>query len=903
MNIRLMLTAAIATVAASIALHPLIASSTWFWEGVGAVIVVAGVASLTRLRTLPVVVCLLATAIGLLLYVNMVFAGQHSLGGVLPTQASLAALAHLNTVGWTEAARFAPPVPGLRGVTFLAVAGIGLAALFTDLLAVRLRKAAAAGLPLLALFSATVASKASAPTIDEAAIFCAGVAGYLALLVADGRERIQLWGRLVSARQGAWPRPAAGLRTAQRPGAGQDLGPDQGRDRGPGQGQQVPVADTRALAAAGRRVGMAAVAAALVVPLLIPGLHVRDLFGGGSGGNGLGAGSLVTLPDPVDQMDQQLNRPSQQTIMTYHSDNTDPPYLRIYALDLPPTAVSWGLFLQQVTSLGSDGQMPGAPGLQTAQSRLTRTRVTVAHGVTGTVFSGSHTENFLPMPYPTIKVTGEGGGWAVDPETLMVWSGNSIGGLKYTVTSKDVEPTAPELRASPAPPASISAAELPVPSTFDSLGALARKITSGAVTNYDKAVELQQWFTAPGNFTYSLDASEPNSPAGLKEFLLNTKRGFCQQFAFAFAVLARLLGIPARVAVGYTAGTSLGKGNWRVTTSDAHAWPELYFQGAGWLPWEPTPAGTGVGQGTANPPSYTVPVGGPSGNGGTTGQPNAASTGPQAGQARGNGVSQQKRFVPNEGSGGLSLTRHNHRQWLWWLLVPGALLLIVLLLPLCTRLLTRMWRTLIITRGPAPGRSRGRGRTGAGRSGPRPSGAGTGPSGAGTGPSGAGTGPSGAGTGRGPTGPWAADAARARVHAAWLEVHDDLQDFGVGCPANESPRALVHRVTTELQLPRAPLDALGRLALAEERASYAASPSDLPALRADVTAVRRAFAASVSLRTRWRARIFPASKLSALRQSSQHALDVFGWIEVATSWLADHLWRSRRTQGDTTGAP
>ncbi len=355
MNLRLTLTAAIATIAASIALHPLIASSAWFWEGVGAVIVVAGVASLTRLRTLPAAVCLLATALGLLLYLNLVFSWNHSFGGVVPTQASLAGLLRLNSVGWSESARFAPPVPGLRGVTFLAVAGIGLAALFTDLLAVRLRKAAVAGLPLLALFSATVASKASAPAIDEAAIFCAGVAGYLALLVTDGRERIQLWGRLVSVRYAGWPRPAQAQPPPRQAVRRSGQGPGWGPSRGPGQrsqSQEAPLPDTHALAAAGRRVGMAAVAAALVVPLLIPGLHVRDLFGHGPGAGGQGDGSLVSLPNPLVQLDQQLHRTSARTILTYHSDNKDPPYLRIYALDLPPTAVSWGLFLQQVTSLG-----------------------------------------------------------------------------------------------------------------------------------------------------------------------------------------------------------------------------------------------------------------------------------------------------------------------------------------------------------------------------------------------------------------------------------------------------------------------------------------------------------------------------------------------------------------------
>ena len=86
MSLRLTATAAVATIAASIGLHPLIASSTWFWEGVGAVIVVAGVAALTRIRALPAIICLPVTAFGLLLYVNLVFSRQHSFGGVLPTQ-------------------------------------------------------------------------------------------------------------------------------------------------------------------------------------------------------------------------------------------------------------------------------------------------------------------------------------------------------------------------------------------------------------------------------------------------------------------------------------------------------------------------------------------------------------------------------------------------------------------------------------------------------------------------------------------------------------------------------------------------------------------------------------------------------------------------------------------------
>src|SRR5262249_15182489 len=89
-------------------------------------------------------------------------------------------------------------------------------------------------------------------------------------------------------------------------------------------------------------------------------------------------------------------------------------------------------------------------------------------------------------------------------------------------------------------------------------------------------------------------------------FLFHSKTGYCEQFASSMALLARLLGIPARVGMGYTAGTQRSDGSWVVSTKDAHAWPELYFSGVGWLRFEPTPAG-GVGQGSATVPAYTTP--------------------------------------------------------------------------------------------------------------------------------------------------------------------------------------------------------------------------------------------------------------------------------------------------------
>jgi hypothetical protein len=118
---------------------------------------------------------------------------------------------------------------------------------------------------------------------------------------------------------------------------------------------------------------------------------------------------------------------------------------------------------------------------------------------------------------------------------------------------------------------------------------LTHQITATATTRYEAALDIQNYLTS-SRFTYDTNIPVDRSSNALANFLLHSRRGFCQQFATAMAVMARLSGIPSRVAVGFTPGTHLpGSTTWTVTTHDAHAWPELWFEGYGWLPFEPTP--------------------------------------------------------------------------------------------------------------------------------------------------------------------------------------------------------------------------------------------------------------------------------------------------------------------------
>jgi hypothetical protein len=116
----------------------------------------------------------------------------------------------------------------------------------------------------------------------------------------------------------------------------------------------------------------------------------------------------------------------------------------------------------------------------------------------------------------------------------------------------------------------------------------ARRITASATTPYGATLALERWFRSTGGFTYDEEPPRSQGLPPLADFVLRTKRGYCQHFAGAMTLMLRFLGIPSRVAVGFTSG-SRRDGVWTVTDHQAHAWVEAWFDGWGWLPFDPTP--------------------------------------------------------------------------------------------------------------------------------------------------------------------------------------------------------------------------------------------------------------------------------------------------------------------------
>jgi transglutaminase-like putative cysteine protease len=126
----------------------------------------------------------------------------------------------------------------------------------------------------------------------------------------------------------------------------------------------------------------------------------------------------------------------------------------------------------------------------------------------------------------------------------------------------------------------------------------ALSVAGGAKSPYAATVALESWFRTGGGFVYNQHPPQPHGVPALVDFVTRTKSGYCQHFAGAMALMLRYLGIPSRVAAGFSSGSyDKGSGEWTVTDHDAHEWVEVWFRGWGWVPFDPTPGQSGLAGG------------------------------------------------------------------------------------------------------------------------------------------------------------------------------------------------------------------------------------------------------------------------------------------------------------------
>ncbi|MUL40850.1 transglutaminase domain-containing protein [Streptomonospora sp. PA3] len=744
------------------ALAPVIAGDTWWGPSAAAVAACALAGLGLRAARLTVVLIPLAQAAVVLCVLTGTFVPYAAPLGFVPSPAALGELLAVFAEGRMQIGAETTPIPATPALALVIATAMGVLAVVADFLAVTARAAAVMALPLAGLL--LVPLLVDDRGVDALAFACAAV-GYVVLLAVDGWVRGSGWGVPVRAAHDTAAPVLGGLQH---------------------------IAATAGVAAA-------AVALALLVPAAVPGLSSNSLYALADGSR-LG-GETITTTHPLVSLRRDLTSTSDRPVLTYRTDAAQPDYLRMYSLD-SFDGQNWTMSRLRAQGDGdlNDEMLPSPPGQSHISSERTTTRITLA----------DHFEaDFLPMPYPPrrLSVAGE---WYADDATLMVFTTQAPArGESYEVTTLVNEPDPDVLAADLEPGDELDERYLEVPGEVDeSTRRLAESITAGADTAYERAMALQEWFT-DGRFTY--DLTPPSVPAGedpLTHFLFESRVGYCEQFAGAMALLARQADIPARVGIGYTAGTRTGEGTWEVTESDAHAWPELYFQGAGWLRFEPTPASAG-GQGTATVPDYA----------------DGLSSGPQDQQAPGSeGLQEDGRPAPSapagapqqpaeesetpgtaeeEDQGGLAGGPRDGGGpgWWWAALIPAALVGAVL--PALARLLVRRVRWV---RAGSPAK---------------------------------------------------------RAHAAWRELRDDCRDLDLAWSPAESPRAVARRLEADHALDAPAREGLWRLAMAEESARYAPEIVQEGSASADSRRVRAALRASRGRRSALRASVLPASLLPA----------------------------------------
>ena len=335
-------------------------------------------------------------------------------------------------------------------------------------------------------------------------------------------------------------------------------------------GHVVPVALGSAL--------VVAAIAGYVGPRL-PGAGEEPIYEtkGGSGG------SVTEVVSPLVDIRSRLTNRSSTELFTVQADADS--YWRSSALP-QFDGVTWGLPERGLSraegSLGSG--VDGAVEI--------RQQVTIA------ALGGA----LLPAAADPIAATGEGDlrddlRWNADSATLVKTGGDLEIGDRFSIVSASPRYSAATLAsATSLDPGDTIYFELP--SDFpDSVTVTAREVTAGATSSYEAALRLQDWMRS--EFTYSLEIQDGHGNNAIESFLLN-RVGYCEQFAGSYAAMLRSIDIPARVAVGFTQGADDGAGTYSVRGRNAHAWPEVWFDGIGWVPFEPTP-----GRGAPGAEEYT----------------------------------------------------------------------------------------------------------------------------------------------------------------------------------------------------------------------------------------------------------------------------------------------------------
>ncbi|WP_285136081.1 DUF3488 and transglutaminase-like domain-containing protein [Microbacterium sp. lyk4-40-TSB-66] len=524
-----------AIASAMLPVSSVIAPGPWVVGAVFVTAAVLGAGLIVRVGRLPAVLASVVEVAVAIVLLTAIFGRPTALLGVIPTPATFASVPDLLAAASEEIRTGVAPVDAQTGLSFLLVAAIAGLAVVLDHVVLTARMPLLAGVGLVAV---SLIPTIAIPSDIDIVGFVLLAAALMFLLRVDTRAR-----------------------TAT----------SSSRDEAP------PV---RGVSATALGVAAVAVIVAVVATPLLPQPDLRFATGG--------TGGIGTTINPNLELGNDLRQPREVEVLSVRTTAPTAPYLRAVTLSRFDGAV-WQPDSSDTVPVPAEGAVFDP--------------VTVAEGVTVADYDTTVTVDqldspWLPVPYPASTVTGLTGDWLGMPQNrTVVTRAGSTREQVYQVQADVPRPTLEQIRSSAVggPNLDPSLTSLPddVPAV---IGDTAREVTAGAQSPYDQLLALQTWFRS-SEFRYSLDAPVESGFDGagvdaVADFL-EVRAGYCVHYASAFAVMARSLGIPARIVIGYLPGTASstaqqGGTEYTVSSSQLHAWPEVSFEGIGWVPFEPT---------------------------------------------------------------------------------------------------------------------------------------------------------------------------------------------------------------------------------------------------------------------------------------------------------------------------
>ena len=528
--------AALAVVCSATALSGVVTGGLWIFYVLIAVAVVSGTGLLLRAFRLPAPLVGLGQIFALLCLLVTLFTRTGFLV-VLPGPDSLGDLWTVLGNSISEVQTGVPPVAESPAMRCLIMLAMGLVAVLVDTLAVGAAAPAASGLVLLCVFAVP------ASLADEMLplwTFVLGAAAFALLLVVDGQHRHEAWRGRMSGTGGS---SSGGAATA----------------------------------VAGMAVVIALFAGATFTLIGTVGRLPGTGTAVGGGADGLGLKPLTELRGMLSQGETRE--------MFHVRGLPDSAYLRAMTLQqYDPVSGEWSVGGALSEGSPAKGDLPAQPG-DPGDGKTTKVQIDPV----------GWNDVWLPVYGKPRKIENTDDTWRFDNARGMIYSLKKHKVGPYTLETVLENPTADELRRANGSAEGVDPVYFQIDGIDPSITTLARSITQNEGTKFDKATALYKYFTDGTNgFKYSTKTEGDSNADALVDFVVNSKTGFCQQYSAAMAVMARSIGLPARVAIGFTGGYPTEDYK-TITSLDAHAWVEIYFAGHGWMTFDPTPLTDGRG--------------------------------------------------------------------------------------------------------------------------------------------------------------------------------------------------------------------------------------------------------------------------------------------------------------------